>query len=216
MLSKQDVDKIKAYKKGIVAVTLSKANDNLGFDGVRFEDQGVSDGDNRTVCYILNAKEDYSCELEFINTVIDDSAELDLNRPIIDTSSWTYDIIFNKVSNGFLTAIAKILKKATIARHGVALEGDKDYTVIKMESGALRVIYPNKDLNHYDHTKVSVRGKFKKVINKMDFPAQPLKIVIEDGQAVADLGKKEILDRAIGFMLNVAPAGIAVADIFTE
>lgn len=216
MLSKQDVDKIKAYKKGIVAVTLSKANDNLGFDGVRFEDQGVSDGDNRTVCYILNAKEDYACELEFINTVIDDSAELDLSSTIVDTSSWTYDIIFNKVSNGFLTAIAKILKKATIARHGVALEGDKDYTVIKMESGALRVIYPNKDLNHYDHTKVGVMVKVKKVINKMDFPAQPLKIVIEDGQAVADLGKKEILDRAIGFMLNVAPAGIAVADIFTE
>ena len=42
--------------------------------------------------------------------------------------------------------------------------------------------------------KVTVNGKFIKAVNVMDFPAQPFKIVIDDGQAVSDLGKKEISD----------------------
>lgn len=216
LLKKADVDKIVAYKKGVVVVTLSKANDNMGFTGVRFEDQGVKNDYNRTVCYVLNADETYKDEIELVSTIKDDSPDLDFDKDIVDTTTWTQDIIFRKVSKGFLSAIAKILKKASVNRHGIMLEGDKDYTIVQMENGAKRLIYPNTNLNAYDHTKVRVKGKFIKAINKMEFPAQPFKLVVEDGQAVANLGKKEILDRAVGFLVKIAPGGIAVADIFTE
>ncbi len=216
VLPPTDIKKIMSYDKGIVVVTLSKANDKYNFKGIRFEDNGVSDGDTRTVCYVLGAKEDYSEEIALMSSIVDHSSELDLNGEIVDTTVWTQDIIFNKVSKGFLTSMAKILKKASIARHGIVMDGDKDYTIVQMPSGAKRLIYPNKNLNKYDRTSTFVSGKFIKAVNKTDFPAQPLKIVIEDGQAVADLGKKEILDRAIGFSVKVAPGGIAVADIFTE
>ena len=126
------------------------------------------------------------------------------------------NIVFRKVSKGFLATVAKILKKASIARHKIVLEGDKDYTIVEMENGAKRLIYPNKNYNNYDRTKVMVNGKFDRVENRINFPAQPFKLVLENGQTVANLGKKEISDRAIGFLVKVAPGGIAVADIFTK
>ncbi len=216
ILNKSDIEKIKNYKNGIVVVTLSKENDNLGFTGIRFEDQGVKDNYKRTVCYVLNAEQTFDDEIKLVTEIEDNSPDLDFDKDIVDTSVWTEDIIFRKVSKGFLTAIAKILKKASVNRHKISLDGDKDYTIVQMESGAKRLIYPNKDLQHYNHTKVTVNGKFIKAVNVMDFPAQPFKIVIDDGQAVSDLGKKEISDRAIGFLVKIAPGGIAVADIFTE
>ena len=68
----------------------------------------------------------------------------------------------------------------------------------------------------YDHVKVITKDKFIKAENLMAFPAQPFKLVAENGNTVADLGQKEILDRAIGFVIKAVPGGIAVADIYTK
>ena len=102
-------------------------------------------------------------------------------------------------------------------RHGILLEGDKDYTIVQMENGAKRLIYPNKDLVHYDKTKVTIKGKFSKVVNKVDFPAPPYKVVIEEnGQVVEDFTDTKCHDKTATFIVKVAPGGVAVVDIFAQ
>lgn len=214
LLKNSDIEKIKSYKNGIVVVTLSKQNDNLEFNGIRFEDENVKNDGNRTVCYVLNANQTYHDEIRLVTEIEDDSPDIDFDKPITDTFEWTKAIVFRKISTGFLSAIAKILKKASVVRHGVILEGDKDYTIVKTENGAKRLIYPNKDLAHYNKTQVTIKGKFSRVINKMDFPATPFKVISEDKQLVTDLNVKKIAGDTVNFILKVAPGGIAVVDIF--
>lgn len=213
LLDEESTNQILNYKNGKVILTLPKEKDNGKFVGVRFEDIGVIDCEARTVCYVLNSDDKYVEEITTALAITDNSEDIDFSKEIKDTSSWTEDVVFRKVSKGFITAIAKILKKQTNLRHGIKLDRDSDCTVLQLDKNLYRLIYPNYNVYSYTSEKVIIGNKFESVQNKGNYPAQPFKLVMDNGQVVANTGDKKLAERAIGFIIKATPSGVAIADI---
>lgn len=218
LLSSEELEQVNGLKGvGLVLTTIREREDKLssltGF--TKYYDEGVNEDGYQSVIYV---KAPEGVNLEQIYSEIDFGERLpfeDMSK-VKDTRIWTDNIVFRTVSDGFLKLISKIVRKMTFVRYGIELLDDSNFTLLQMKEGRKRIIVSNPTMYHYSSSKVLLNSKLKSLESKLDYPIQPVKLVMEGAVAVAQDRENKLIKQAKGFLVKTPPAGIGIVDFCIE
>ena len=211
LLTSKQLQKVNRLNSVVLTTIRGEENKlaNLyGFE--KYYDEGVNEDEFQSVVYVKSSN---VCLKDILNGV-DFGTRLgfeDMSN-VKDTRIWCDEIVFRKVSDGYLSLLAKILRKLTYNRYNISLESDIPFTLLKMQDGRYRIIVSNSCLIHYDRAIVKVAGQLEFVKNVVDFPMQPIKLVMENGAVFAQDENGERMKEAKGFLVKVAPGGVGIVD----
>ncbi len=216
LLTKDELQKINDLKGvGILLTSVRGAEEKLsalkGFE--KFYDEGVNEDEFQSVVYV---KSDNVCAKEVLKDInFGERLPYEDMSTLKDTRIWTDRILFRKVSDGFVSFVAKLIRNMTYARYNITLSNDYPFTLLKMKNG-YRIIVSNPNLYHYANSRVTVSGKIKSLQNLMDYPIQPVKLLMEGGAIVAQDREGKRMEEAKGFLVKLPPCGIGVVDFCLE
>lgn len=213
LLNKEELKKILSYKNGVIVLStiVSKMENfkNTSFD-LCLVDKNVKNKKFRSVAYVYNCKTiDISVleEDENVEKCVD-YKENDLSN-VKDSWLWSIDMVFRKVSSGFLKTISKILKTDRI----FYVEQDREISYVKLRNGTMRVFIPNLISDKYAYVNLFFKKQLVKVENVLEFPVHSPKLIFEGNiiRSQQDLTAREI-GQAKGALIKICPFGIAVYD----
>ncbi len=217
LLSAEELEEINSLKGvGVVLTSIRGSEDKLsaleGFE--KFYDEGVNEDGFQSVAYVkvdgVNAEDIFS-EIDFGERLpFEDMTDAK------DTRIWTQSIVFRTVSDGFVSFIAKLMRKMTFKRYDIEVAGDKPFSLLLMKDGRRRIIATNPVMNHYGRAEVFVKGRIKFLKNILDYPIQPVKLIMDGGVVVAQDRENKLIKDAIGFLVKMPPIGIGIVDFCTE
>ena len=218
LLTDTQLNEILNYKKGIVVITTVNCKkdkfNNTGYS-FSFSDNGVTNEKYKSVALVYNLDTNTNIETiiedENIEKCIDYSEE-DLSK-VKDTWIWMDDIIFRKVTSGFLKMIANIFLQN---RDIIRVEPNSEYFVSKLTNGAYRVVIPNIKSDQYKTVSVYFEGQLVDVENKLDFPSDKPKLILEDGRVVSQQSMAKNFTNAKGIVVRILPYGVAVVDLYLK
>ena len=128
---------------------------------------------------------------------------------------WYHDMLFRKVSEGFLSAAAQALHLLSVSP--VESAPDFPLSAYLLPDGAVRLIAENDNFAQYRAVIVRTQRKIRKIVNTGDFPAQPPKLLLPNGAVTADTTPdRSLLNEAKGFRMNMPPAGVSVMDVWLK
>ena len=126
---------------------------------------------------------------------------------------WYHDMLFRKVSDGFLRAAAQALH--LLSASPAESDPDRPVTAYLLPDGGIRLLAENDNFAQYRAVLIRTRKRIRRIVNTGDFPAQPLKLLLPNGAVLADTDGS-LRESAVGFRMNMPPAGISVADFYPE
>ena len=168
-----------------------------------------------------------------INTLlgIDGGEEITDCATVPDNDFWFYDLPFNKVSTGFLKALAGLLARQgnpyfalesvpktydIFSAEGPSGENAEVFTAHRMDNGRIRIILENDSPVMYRQVKILFRRRVKRIINVMNFPVVPLKLVLQEGVRAYGKEYDRQLARALGCVAKIPPAGVQMIELEIE
>lgn len=197
----------------VPVLTVGLTADPLG-TGPNFtlEDEGESDAALRLKLSVYGGSLDPALFKETIRAGIDRFAGSETDQP---ETYWYHDMLFRKVSEGFLSAAAKILHLLSVSP--VESEPDVPLSAYLLPDGGIRLIAENDNFAQYRSVIVRSRKQIARIVNTGDFPAQPPKLLLPNGTVTADTTpERSLLDKAEGFRMNMPPAGVSVMDVYLK
>lgn len=233
LMSDAEKQALLAYRKGAVIFTSTAARKER-FEGfsqakIQFEDRFVRNPEARMCAGILGGEAD---EAE-IHTLLeeDDGSEITDCAAVRDNDFWFYDLPFNKVSSGFLKALAGLLARQgnpyfalesmpktydIFSATGPSGENAEVFTAHRMDNGRIRIILENDSPVMYRQVRILFRQRVKRIINVMNFPVVPLKLVLQEGVRAYGKEYDAQLARALGCVAKIPPAGVQMIELEIE
>ena len=210
LLNDDELKILAEYKKGAVMCTFLKSRKFQLPDEATlyFEDEEI--GEEQRLCFAVFGK---SLRVAFTEKLGDAGYGKDIAGNAAnfeDTYVWMEDIVFTKVSGGFLTKAAEVLHACV--QNTVRYPFGEKITVHTNKDGSLRIYAENDDMLKYKQIPVEIVGEIVRVENIMDFPVQPLKLISNAGYIVANPGVKSYQDYK-GVVLKLSPGGCAMIKV---
>lgn len=212
LLTKEELEKVNNATCSVVLTTIRGEEHKLasltGFE--KHYDEGVNEDEFQSVVYVKSSTVSLKSVLEGIDFGARLGAE-DMSK-VKDTRIWCYELVFRTVSDGYLSLLAKILRSLTYKKYDISLDSNIPFTLLKMADGRYRIMISNSCLIHYDRAIVRLNGELTSLTNIVDFPMQPIKLVMENGAVVAQDTEGEQIKKAKGFCVKIAPGGVGIVD----
>lgn len=219
LLPKTEQEKIFAYDRGTLTVTLSAENATSlpRTPDAYFEDMNEPRKEFRMA--VATYTDEHIPFDSITPTLAERQAETERlsGQPsyVKEPNLWYYDLVFQAPSDGFMKSAANLIRLTT----GCSLKTEKalPLSFYRLADGRTRVYAENDNPQCYGDIIVLTDRKIKRIDNTTGFPVLPLKLLMDNGRVMGNMtGGDEMLESAKGFVLKPPPAGIALADVTFE
>ena len=211
LLSEEEKKTIAAYKGGAVICTASAEKDfcpkQYGIvPEIYFEDQH-SPYKNSAFAFNLTVKNKEA----ILACLAEDDGTPGLEDPFhtkeAAAPSWREDMIYQKVSVGFVKALGMLMKESL----ATLVESSLPILPMEMADGRLRIYSINDDRLHYGKNQVTVHRPIKKVENVSKFPMLPVKFI--KGNEVSFTAGTDATGMDT-FRVPTPQGGISIVDVY--
>jgi len=129
-----------------------------------------------------------------------------------DPGYFREDLVFRKVSTGFIKASSTLIRACTPCE--LTTEMKNQILPMQMKDGKIRLLLGNDNRLQYHLPEIKSKRTIKQVIGKSTFPALPAKLLDVNGKIIhpmSDGSHKSIL--AYGFIAKIPPGGFTILDV---
>ncbi len=232
LLNEEEKKLILNYKNGAVIFT-SVSGKKDRFNGFKnnsdiFEDRFVKNPAYCMCAGILNRSKDNQADIQALLNIDGSMPEITDTAAVVDNDFWFYDIPFNKVSDGFIKALAQVIIGEgnpyfylesvpkfydLFSPVKTAPDNIEIFSAHETKSGRVKIILENDRYNTYRHIHIMFKRPVKKIINVMEFPIIPLKLILEEGIRAYSEKYEEHIKRAKGCVVKIPPGGVQVIEL---
>lgn len=211
LLSEEEKKQIATYRGGAVICTASAEKgfgpEQYGIEPeIYFEDQH-SPYKNCAFAFNLTIRN----KAAILACLYEDDGSLALDDPFhaqeVPSPSFREDMVFQKVSVGFVKALGMLLKESLAE----LVEATMPILPMQMADGRLRIYSINDDRLHYGKNLITVHRPIQRVENISRFPMLPVKFTQGDGIGVTATTDPTGLDT---FRVPTPQGGISIVDVY--
>lgn len=216
VLSEEELEIVRNYPHGVVYTSVADKKPDLGEEDIYFEDPAESRREFRMCAGglrlgLFNYREVADC----LTDAVPAAQPVGESRYLEDSWVWLLKGVYRSPSEAFMRALARLI--AATSQKTLRADAQAKVTYYRMKNGFIRLFAANESMEFYKTIVVRVNGKkIKKIVNASDFPIQPLKLLMEDGQIRPQIWGEDQLSRAKGFVVKLPPSGGSFVDVLLE
>lgn len=164
--------------------------------------------------FVLNAdvSDDFKAEIDEL-LITDDGTE-NLKGDILDIEEPTFvlndTLVFQKVTDGFITALAKVLNHIS----KTPFEINKPNIVIKQTDGSYRLYLFNDSNDHYNYVFVKSEKEISDTKTVTHFPILPPRWIKESNDSNHHVYKEGENPIKKSFQIKIPPADVTIIDVY--
>ena len=132
-----------------------------------------------------------------------------------EPSHYTHEMIYRKVSSGFVTACARLIRQLnnTPIETGI----DEQLVVMLMKDRRYRLFLANNNVMQYSKPKLFSKRRILNIKTYSKFPALPPKLITSNNSIVDQRNKNAFAEmEIIGFIHKIPPFGASIVDVWLD
>jgi len=214
LLAAEEIEAIANYDRGAIICT-SLDERNFKLPGRANPDLSVLDANAAQPLRLHAYGLGYTDFREILTDQNEDDGSPELAgtpRHIEDPSTWRQEMVFAKVSTGFVKTCARLIRACYECE--LTTDISNPFLPLQMPGGTIRVLLGNDLRLQYSKPDIKSSKRIRHVDSKSTFPVFPGKLLDAQGKIITPLsdGSHEAIE-AYGVSTKVPPGGLTILDI---